>query len=373
MHSVFIPSMIGDTDSIFVKIALENEGARAVRMIGDNFPTQQTSSLYVSDGGKFTGYYECINDRTRIAFSDFDVVWLRRPRWPRIPNNLDPRDGKMAKQECDHFVRSVFFSAWDSAVWVNSMEGRRRANSKLLQLREAVSLGFPVPTTLVSNNPNDIREFLDSSDDACIVKPILGTSWIEDGRVFVSYTSDIAVDALPADDAIRACPSIYQKKIVKEFEVRIVFFGKQSFALKLHSQDICGAETDWRIVDTYRLNVAEIVVPDSVHRFCVRLMTKLKIVHGSFDFAVDSNGNWVFFEVNEAGQFLWMETLAPQLPILDAMTQFLLKPSDDFVYIPGSEINRMTDVAKTQRFSELLADEKENEKILTATSVDYSS
>lgn len=61
-------------------------------------------------------------------------------------------------------------------------------------------------------------------------------------------------------------------------------------------------------------------------------MSGLEIVTGSFDFAIEENGKYVFFEVNEQGQFLWMERHCPQLPVLDMFTKFLISSNEKFRY-----------------------------------------
>lgn len=366
MHSVLIPSLAGDTDSIFVSVALELEGIRAERLIGDNFPNTQYGSLFFETAKPFRGYLEEPSADHRVDLSDIDVVWLRRPRGPTLPFGVDPRDIEMARQENNQFIRSVYLSCWNNAVWVNPFAARQRANSKLLQLREAAEIGFRIPSTLVSNSPAEVRAFLADKSQQYIVKPIVGTDWEEDGRVFVTYTSSISLESLPGDAAISACACIYQRKVAKSFETRVVFFGAQGYAVKLNSQDVAGATIDWRNVAMSDLAVEAIHLPNEIHNFCTTLMSRLGIVHGSFDFAVDENGNWTFFEVNEAGQFLWLETSVPDLPILDTMVQFLAAPSSEFRYSHRKKIAKMSEVCRLPRFRELVELEQKNYRSQTS-------
>jgi hypothetical protein len=62
--------------------------------------------------------------------------------------------------------------------------------------------------------------------------------------------------------------------------------------------------------------------PDLVNR-SQRLLARLKLTSGVFDFAVSSTGDTVFYEVNPAGQWAWLEeeTESPMTALIcDALT-----------------------------------------------------
>lgn len=354
MTSILIPSLYGDTDSLMVQVALEQRGNSVFRWVGDNFPQKQTASFYV---GKNT-------DKWRTHFpssgtNTVDVVWLRRPRWPLMPASLHDNDKDIAEQECRTFIQSFFHASWQNAYWANSLYSRRRAGSKMLQLREAARIGMNVPETLISNDPLDIRHFLREHKGSVIVKALSGGDWKEDNRRFVSYTSELSEAELPHEIQIQSCPCIFQKKIEKDFEVRLVFFGAHSVAVKLNSQKTHDGKLDWRIADARSLKIEEIVLPRSVYTQCRELMKILGIVHGSFDFAVTSSGSWIFFEVNEGGQFLWLEDYAPKIPMLEIATQFFSEPDDDFILKSNSKFVTVRDVVRTadyKRYTQLDAE-----------------
>lgn len=54
------------------------------------------------------------------------------------------------------------------------------------------------------------------------------------------------------------------------------------------------------------------------------MMNELGIVFGCFDFIVTDDNQYVFLEVNEMGQFLWIEELLPELKMLDSFCNLLL-------------------------------------------------
>ena len=69
-----------------------------------------------------------------------------------------------------------------------------------------------------------------------------------------------------------------------------------------------------------------LVTPDPIKQQVVAFAQKSGIVFGSFDFAVDRDGGWWFFEVNEQGQFLWLDDLNPELHLQEKFLAFLTSP-----------------------------------------------
>ncbi|MFM9438385.1 hypothetical protein ACFDR9_005491 [Janthinobacterium sp. CG_23.3] len=57
--------------------------------------------------------------------------------------------------------------------------------------------------------------------------------------------------------------------------------------------------------------------------------------YGSIDMIVDTEENYIFLEVNETGQFLWIEDILPELPLLDCFADFLISRDPEFAYKKG--------------------------------------
>ncbi|MCC7634778.1 hypothetical protein IEN52_11595 [Stenotrophomonas rhizophila] len=63
-------------------------------------------------------------------------------------------------------------------------------------------------------------------------------------------------------------------------------------------------------------------------------MNDLGIVSGGFDFIINKKDEWIFLEVNEAGQFFFVEGWCQELPVVDAFCQFIESKDENFVYRP---------------------------------------
>jgi hypothetical protein len=146
-------------------------------------------------------------------------------------------------------------------------------------------------------------------------------AWEEDGEVFSSQTAVISANTLPSQATLQMTPGIYQSQILKAYEVRATFFNDHCIAVKIDNQN----EVDWRsLFFKGRVPVSEIKLPSSIQDKCLQLMKQLGIVFGCFDFIVTPSGEYVFLEVNEMGQFLWIEELLPSLKLLDTFCDFII-------------------------------------------------
>ena len=101
-------------------------------------------------------------------------------------------------------------------------------------------------------------------------------------------------------------------------------------AAKLHSQLHVDGQVDWRAIRTGQMLVEPYQLPEDVEAKIRVFMRQLGIVFGSFDFIVTPDGDYVFLEVNEQGQFLWLEEYNSNFHMLDIFIQFLLHKSIDY-------------------------------------------
>ncbi len=146
----------------------------------------------------------------------------------------------------------------------------------------------------------------------------------------LTYTKEINLKQLPSDEVLQITPGIFQKKITKAYELRINFFGDCAITAKLKSQEHDRGKLDWRYVPITELKVEEFVLPDNIYKKCKAFMEQFDIVFGCFDFIVTPDNEYYFLEINEQGQFLWIEDSNPEIKLLDAFTDFLITGTKDF-------------------------------------------
>ena len=357
MAKILIASKAYDAHSMLIQISLEQKGHEVIRWIGDDFPEKQQGNFAIKDSKYYCG--SLTSATLNLPMDGIDVVWLRRPQWPIIPEYAHVDDKEMADQECRQFISSFWQAGWDNATWVNTLDGRRRANSKISQLKEASKLDFFIPETLISNDSEKVANFVEKNKNNVIVKPLLGGHIPDEHNKFRdTYTSEINSELLPNSKYIQICPAIYQEKIQKQFEVRVTFFGTTAIAVMIDSQRDLRSSLDWRVVPPKSIRMKEILLPKTIYTSCRKLMSRLGIIFGAFDFAVDHQNHWYFFEVNEAGQFLWIEDCVPEIHLLEVATQFLASPSENFIFEKSVEPISINKIENSTKYRELWNQEK---------------
>jgi hypothetical protein len=212
---------------------------------------------------------------------------------------------------------------------VNPYSALRMVRNKAVQLLLARKSGLKVPETLFSNSPVAVRKFFDRHPSDAICKAFAAHVWQQQESTDISVTETFCLDReeLPADDEVFTyAPAIYQEKVKKEFDVRAVLMGERvySFAVRTPANSL-----DWRH-DAALRNVAveHIATPASVESGVLRFAAAAGVCTGSLDFAVDRNGEWWFLEINEQGQFLWLDNFCPRSGLLEKFCAFLTAHQD---------------------------------------------
>ena len=339
MTRVLIPTYPQDVHAIEIALALEDRGHEAVLWCGSDFPTRQSASLEIRDGRLD---WEIAGPELAAGRPPFDVVWLRRPTPPVLPPDLHPADLPVARRECHDFVSSLYHLAAPDAFWLNPLASRARSELKPVQLREAVRAGLTIPPTLMSNDPERIRRFLDEFPDRTIYKPFHPAQWETGDQVALLLTNEVTAADLPEDAVLRLTPGIFQARVEKAHELRVTVMGTHVVTARLLSQELAATRLDWRAAGA-QLRVEPGRLPLGIERACRQVMRALGIYFGCFDFIVTPEGEHVFLEVNPAGQFLWVEEANPELRLLAPFVDFLLAKRADFRWQPSASAIRHVD------------------------------
>ncbi|GIX17786.1 MAG: hypothetical protein KatS3mg119_1972 [Rhodothalassiaceae bacterium] len=309
-------------------------------------PGEETAEEAQRDDDEARALKEYAHEAGAAELGDADVVWARRIRMPQPPAVVDQRDRAFVARELRFFHNALWHAAAPGAFWVNPFAAARRADSKILQLQVARAAGLTIPETIVTNDPAQIRAFLRRNRDAGVVyKPFAVNSWEEDGGMLATLASPVSEEDLPDDELLRATPNILQRRVPKAYEVRLTIMGAQAFAIRIDSQRHPDGSVDWRNIFPEELPLARVTLPPAVVEACRRVMRMLGIVFGCFDLIVTPEGDTVFLEVNEMGQWLWIEFRLPEVPLLDAFCRFLLSRDPEFVYRPEGSLIPLADIA----------------------------
>lgn len=257
-------------------------------------------------------------------------VWNRRPVRPELPRMIREEDRKFVSQQWhDHYQGLMNLSPLTGTFWVNKYQEAIVAESKAYQLYVAANLGFSVPKTLISNDPEEVRGFV-SRVGNCVFKAFSPFAWVDcsSGNRNIAVTQNVTLEQLQVDGTIRLAPGIYQESIIKRHELRVTVVGDRQFAMQVTTRQ---AGVDWRnAVYEGDSDIQAVALPESLARKIHELLRALGLVYGTVDLGVDGDGKVYFFEINQAGQFLYVEDKLPEFPLLACFTSMFLQGRVDY-------------------------------------------
>ncbi|MCC4589606.1 hypothetical protein LL974_00500 [Xanthomonas campestris pv. cannae] len=320
--NLLIISYADDTHALAVAAAMELRGHRCVIWSQPQCAGDTVGSIEF--GGREVRWTVC---GASYGPSDFDVVWLRRAGNISLPAWMHRDDRKFAAADNAAFFGFFWSPLASSARWIHSPAARLNGESKVQQLQCASRAGFKIPPTLMSNDPEEIARFIEAGRVkglGTIFKTFESMTWFEKDRVLENYTSEIVVSDLVDADVVRAVPAIYQRHVRKQYEVRSTFLGEREYSVRIDSQRSGAGVLDWRAIDDIENFVSPVELPPAIHGKCRSLMREMALDMGCFDFIVDDAGEYVFVEVNQQGQFLWIEDCLPQLNALGGFCEFVV-------------------------------------------------
>jgi hypothetical protein len=201
------------------------------------------------------------------------------------------------------FTRSV--ARWLMAqpgVWLlNRGEVSQDSGLKPLQLQVATEVGFAIPQTIIGNHEATIDE---SFGDEVLFKPLSAT---RAGGRGVPPPAILPKAAVLAHGRASVCSSIFQARVTKSHELRVLVAGETIRCVEIDSQSRRPTQLDWRVgehkAEIFRLGS----LPEGLRAPILAFMRRFELDVGVFDFAVEPSGRVVFFECNSAGQFLLMD------------------------------------------------------------------
>ena len=320
-----------DLHAHVVAEALTAKGAEPILWMTPDFPMRHGESV-LFDGGRQEVRLPALGDCFARHAQDILSVWNRRPDYALDFDVLHPGDREIADRSCASFRRGLFQTLAPNALWVNP-EAAVQCGSKIVQLRAAQEVGLEIPVTLISNDPAEIRRFLRERPGQVAFKPLVTSFWRGDeDAVAATYTTVIDEDMLVDDTLLRTTPGIFQELVEKSYELRVTVLGKRVMAARVLSQDTQAGKIDWRkAYDELRME-PDALAKDLEARL-VALLERLGMVYGCFDFIVTPDGQMVFLEVNQGGQFLFVEQYSG-MPLLDALCELLIQGRPDFRWDP---------------------------------------
>ncbi|GAA5164139.1 alpha-L-glutamate ligase [Ornithinimicrobium tianjinense] len=240
----------------------------------------------------------------RVAASDLRACYAR----PLAPVAVDDPDLARRGQEVSEHV-TAWLDATDAVV-VNRPRDMHSNSSKPYQAQLIGEAGLAVPTSLVTNDPQEVRDFVAEVGEA-VFKSTSGV------RSIVRRVDEARLAAL---ERVRALPTQFQA-LVPGTDVRVHVVGQAVLATEIRSE-----ATDYRYAgrDGLDAELTACSLPDEVAERCVRLAARLGLAFVGIDLRRTPEGEFVCFEANPMPGYSYYEANTGQ-PISEALVDHLVR------------------------------------------------
>ena len=310
---------------------LREMGHEPTRLNTDDIPSNTIMSFSLGSSA-WKGSIKIQTNGRVVNIDDARSVWWRRPGNFPLPSDLSEQEREFAKGE----IEQTFDGLWSSTdcYWVSFPPNIRQAGYKMAQLKRAAQLGFEVPRTLITTNPEEVRFFYESCKGQVIYK-VMTDPFLAMGKVTADTNSPefvprstfatLITDAeLAMADSVKLVPCLFQEYIPKQIELRVTVIGDEVFAAEIHSQAHEKTSVDWRHYEV-EIPYRKANLPVDIAERCLALVRSYNLNFSAMDLILTPDGRYVFLENNPNGQFMFIEQKVPELKMTEALAACLIR------------------------------------------------
>jgi glutathione synthase/RimK-type ligase-like ATP-grasp enzyme len=255
---------------------------------------------------------------------DVRVIWNRRPGNPY--DEVSPEQRPSAAIE--RFVSDQWYTWLEnlqlipSVVWINHPQINDAMENKGRQLFLASQVGFRIPATLISNDPDAIQSRLKESSGRMVVKALYAPLIQEPQHDFFIFTNEMKEIAEEDLDSIRVSPCIFQEAFVPKVDYRVTLVREMVMPVRIESEDNSQVPLDWR-TKKEGLKFVPCDLPIAIANLCRSFLKASGLLFGAIDL-VEYQGNFVFLEINPNGEWGWLQK-PTGLPIAEALCDLMIR------------------------------------------------
>lgn len=308
---------------------LNDRGVEYFRLDMDGFPRDFSFVQSVGPSG-YRALIEDIRSNTKLELTNVTAAWTRKTAdFQFISDDLAKQERLFAEKETEHTLYSILYSL--DCYWMNNPLATQSARWKGEQLKRAARMGFNIPASITTNNPGAVTDFRQSFPGDMIFKAmsspyLAGNDVDEEDRLVDSALSTTLVDDehMQNIDAVAEIPCHFQQYIDKKFELRVTVIGDKVFCAKIYSQDDERTRVDSRDMSA-DIRYRSFKLPSDIETMCRDFVHSYQLQYGALDIIVTPDDEYVFLENNPAGQFWYVQQLVPELSMMEALADCLIR------------------------------------------------
>lgn len=302
--------ILGEPDEVHIASVCQHLSQMKVIIVDAWQPWQPMSVVYEHNN------HQVFADGSPLTFIG---VWNRLK--PRLGSGFTEAETFALRERREYLYALVSLS--EAPNQINDPCKQEWGRNKLIQLAQAQNIGLSIPATFASNDAEYIAEKASMYENKIVYKTLTWLASIDGKLLFTNLVNRTKI--LEHHSAIRLAPGIYQELVPKSCEYRVTIIDDEIFAARIYSQEREDTTLDWRRnQDDVRYESCKL--PSLIESKLMILMGCCGLRYGAIDLIETPNEEFVFLEINPAGNWLWLEEKL-NLPISRAIASALCKSS----------------------------------------------
>lgn len=225
----------------------------------------------------------------RLNLDDIHSVFWRNFSGISVPPLKDFNQQQVAFNDSMSTMRSLMQAC--GTRWVNSWQAYQFHKEKPLQLSKAKQIGVTIPATLISNDPQEVREFVEVHQKV-IFKPVYGGA-------HTKLVTEAHLEINRLTMALSISPVTIQEYIPGT-NIRSYAIGESVYTAEIRSPAL-----DFR--EDLEAELIPIDLPEAVRQQCLAISQAFMLEWTAIDWRVKPTGEYVFLEANPSPMFVHFE------------------------------------------------------------------
>ena len=283
--NILILGNASDPHAAHLKDVLSQAGATVDYWDTCLFPTQLRLSWQPNQQ---IGYLTLPRGR-QLNLQDIHSVFWRNFSGVHVPPLKDSEQQWVAFNDSMSTLRSLIRAC--PARWINSWQAYQFHKEKPLQLGKVKQIGVPIPATLIGNNPDQVREFVQVHDKV-VFKPVYGGAHTQ-------FVTEHHLEPQRLSRVLSISPITIQEYI-RGTNIRSYVINGSVYSAEIRSN----ALDFWEDREAKLLPVE---LPDLVEQQCLAIAKALMLEWTAIDWRLQPTGEYIFLEANPSPMFLYFE------------------------------------------------------------------
>lgn len=190
---------------------------------------------------------------------------------------------------------------------IGNINNNRKSN-KIQNLLIAQQLGLQVPTTFLTSNKTKLLEFLKGLEGEEVICKRINDS---DSFTEENYLYDNSKTFLLTEDVLKKIPedfglSCFQQRVIKRYEIRSIYFNDKFYSSAIFDNR---NDIDYRVnlhIHNRKPRIIPYNLPESLETKLRNLLKLLNYTFCSIDLMRNTNGEYIFLEINPSGQISYI-------------------------------------------------------------------